>query len=30
LIYVAGVPWLRTAAWAVSLAGMVLIFSQLF
>lgn len=30
LIYVAGVPWLRTAAWAVSLAGIVLIFIQLF
>jgi uncharacterized MAPEG superfamily protein len=30
LIYVAGVPWLRTAAWAVSVAGILLIFSQLF
>lgn len=30
IIYVAGVPWLRTAAWAVSLAGIILIFSQLF
>jgi uncharacterized MAPEG superfamily protein len=30
VLYVAGVPWLRTAAWAVSLAGMILIFSQLF
>lgn len=30
LIYVVGVPWLRTAAWAVSLAGILLIFSQLF
>ena len=30
LLYVAGVPWLRTAAWAVSLAGIILIFSQLF
>jgi uncharacterized MAPEG superfamily protein len=30
LIYLVGVPWLRTAAWAVSLAGIVLIFSQLF
>jgi uncharacterized MAPEG superfamily protein len=28
-IYVAGVPWLRTAAWAVGLAGLVLIFLQL-
>jgi uncharacterized MAPEG superfamily protein len=30
IIYVAGIPWLRTVAWAVSLAGIVLIFSQLF
>lgn len=30
LIYVVGVPWLRTAAWAVSIAGIVLVFSQLF
>lgn len=26
VIYVAGVPWLRTAAWAVSMAGMAMIF----
>ena len=30
LIYVAGIAWLRTAAWAVSVAGVLLIFSQLF
>lgn len=30
VIYVAGVPWLRTATWAVSVAGIVLIFTQLF
>ena len=30
VIYVAGVPWLRTAAWAVSVAGILLVFSQLF
>ena len=30
VIYVAGVPWLRTAAWAVALAGILAIFSQLF
>ena len=30
LIYVAGIPWLRTAAWGVSVAGIVLVFSQLF
>lgn len=28
-IYVVGVPWLRTGAWAVSMAGLVLIFLQL-
>ena len=28
-IYVAGLPWLRTAAWAVSIVGLVMIFSQL-
>ena len=30
IIYVAGVPWLRTAAWGVSIAGILLVFSQLF
>ncbi len=30
LIYLVGVPWLRTAAWAVSFAGIVLVLSQLF
>ena len=30
IIYVAGVPWLRTAAWAVSIAGILLVFTQLF
>ena len=29
VIYVAGIPWLRTAVWAVSLVGMILIFLQL-
>jgi uncharacterized MAPEG superfamily protein len=28
VIYIAGVPWLRTAAWGVSVAGLVLIFLQ--
>ncbi len=28
-IYLAGIPWLRTGAWAVSVVGMVLIFLQL-
>jgi uncharacterized MAPEG superfamily protein len=30
VVYVIGVPWLRTAIWAVSMAGIVLIFIQLF
>ena len=30
LIYLAGIPWLRTGAWAVSVAGIVLVFTQLF
>lgn len=29
LIYLAGIPWLRTVAWAVSVIGMVLIFIRL-
>jgi uncharacterized MAPEG superfamily protein len=29
VIYLAGIPWLRTAAWGVSLVGLVLIFVQL-
>jgi uncharacterized MAPEG superfamily protein len=29
LIYLAGIPWLRTAAWGVSVAGIVLVFSVL-
>ena len=29
LIYIAGVPWLRTGAWAVSVVGLLLIFQQL-
>jgi len=28
-IYLAGIPWLRTAAWALSIVGLVLIFLQL-
>ena len=28
-IYIAGVPWLRTAAFAVSLVGLLMIFGQL-
>ena len=29
VIYIAGIPWLRTAAWAVSVVGLLLIFLQL-
>jgi len=30
LVFLAGLPWLRTAIWAVSMAGIVLVLSQLF
>ncbi len=29
VVYIAGIPWLRTAAWAVSVIGLVLIFWRL-
>ena len=29
LVYIAGIPWLRTALWTVSVIGMILIFVQL-
>ena len=29
VVYVAGIPWVRTAVWAVSLAGILLVGSQL-
>jgi uncharacterized MAPEG superfamily protein len=29
IVYVAGIPWLRTGVWAVSIVGLVLIFLQL-
>jgi uncharacterized MAPEG superfamily protein len=29
LVYLAGIPWLRTGAWAVSFAGLILIFARL-
>jgi len=29
IVYVLGLPWLRTALWAVSVLGMILIFAQL-
>jgi uncharacterized MAPEG superfamily protein len=28
LIYAAGIPWVRTAVWGVSVVGLILIFSQ--
>jgi uncharacterized MAPEG superfamily protein len=28
-VYLAGIPWLRTGVWGVSVVGLVLIFSQL-
>ena len=30
LVYLAGIPWLRTAVWLVSVIGLVLIFFQLW
>ena len=30
IIYILGIPWLRTLVWAVSVAGIVLVFSQIF
>jgi uncharacterized MAPEG superfamily protein len=30
IVYIAGVPWLRTAVWTLSIIGVVLIFLQLF
>jgi len=29
VIYIAGIPWLRTAVWALSVVGLLLIFLQL-
>ena len=29
LVYIAGIPWLRTAVWTVSVIGLLLIFVQL-
>ncbi|MBV9977099.1 MAG: MAPEG family protein, partial [Hyphomicrobiales bacterium] len=28
IIYAAGIPWLRTAVWGVSVIGLVMIFTQ--
>ncbi len=30
IVYVIGIPWLRTLIWAVSLAGIIVVLSQLF
>lgn len=29
IVYLVGIPWVRTGVWAVSLAGLILIFLQL-
>ena len=29
VVFIAGIPWLRTAVWAVAVVGLVLIFVQL-
>jgi len=29
VIFVAGIIWVRTAAWAVSMAGLIVIFAQI-
>jgi uncharacterized MAPEG superfamily protein len=29
IVYIAGIPWLRTLVWGVSVVGLVLIFTQL-
>ena len=29
-VYIAGIPWLRTAVWLVSVIGLIVIFVQLF
>jgi uncharacterized MAPEG superfamily protein len=28
-VYLAGIPWLRTGVWTVSVIGLILIFAQL-
>ncbi len=30
IAYIAGLPWVRTAVWTLSMAGLALIFAQLF
>jgi uncharacterized MAPEG superfamily protein len=29
IVYLAGIPWLRTATWGISVAGMLMVFAQL-
>ena len=30
VVYIAGIPWLRSAIWTVSMAGMIMVFAELF
>jgi uncharacterized MAPEG superfamily protein len=30
IVYIAGIPWIRTLIWGVSIAGALLVLSQLF
>ena len=30
IVYIAGIPWVRTLTWAISVVGIVLIFKELF
>jgi uncharacterized MAPEG superfamily protein len=30
VVYIAGVPWLRTAVWGASVVGMIMVFVELF
>jgi uncharacterized MAPEG superfamily protein len=29
VVYLAGIPWIRTGMWTISIVGLVLIFAQL-
>lgn len=30
IVYIAGLPWVRTVVWMISVAGIILVFTQLF